>query len=549
MPHHTSCQQQINGNVIDGFMEGQGIMLQKESGTYYTPECTVEFMCDYIAEHKEKSGAILEPSAGDGRFISALQKRNYGKFYAAVEYDADKIKELNAKISSPLTRVIAKDFLQAIKSWERRYDLVIGNPPYINIKNMEESFLQEGRLLCKDYGLPENLIKNSWVAFILGAMKVLTSSGCIFFVLPMEFLQVKYAEKLRGFLEEHFDTIHIITFKEKMFPEIEQNTCLVYLTNEEREVPYICYRQYETLSSKDVLYQSQIKKNKPLKKWTNAVLSDSDIDLLKTLEGHFEPISNFASSRPGIVTGANKIFILNQAEVERFQCDKFVKPIISKAAMVRNSINIDQDLIDGLADAGEKIFFLDLNGINEDDMSRELIRYLQESGEIKRNNIEIRKSYKCSRRDPWYAVPVTKSGTAVFFKRYDTIPRICIKPEEIFTTDIAYNLFFKEEIDSESFAFSFYNSLTLALCEYSGRYYAGGVSELIPEEFKQLSIPYSLIGKDDIEKLKCMFRKNSSIEDILDFVDNFTLSNTISPKNIMQLRLIREKLIKRRKSH
>lgn len=549
MPHHTSCQQQINGNVIDGFMEGQGIMLQKESGTYYTPERTVEFMCDYIAEHKEKSGTILEPSAGDGRFISALQKRNCGKFYTAVEYDADKIKELNAKISSPLTRVIAKDFLQAIKSWERKYDLVIGNPPYINIKNMEESFLQEGRLLCKDYGLPENLIKNSWVAFILGAMKVLTSSGCIFFVLPMEFLQVKYAEKLRGFLEEHFDTIHIITFKEKMFPEIEQNTCLVYLTNEEREVPYICYRQYETLSSKDVLYQSQIKKNKPLKKWTNAVLSDSDIDLLKTLEGHFEPISNFASSRPGIVTGANKIFILNQAEVERFQCDKFVKPIISKAAMVRNSINIDQDLIDGLADAGEKIFFLDLNGINEDDMSRELIRYLQESGEIKRNNIEIRKSYKCSRRDPWYAVPVTKSGTAVFFKRYDTIPRICIKPEEIFTTDIAYNLFFKEEIDSESFAFSFYNSLTLALCEYSGRYYAGGVSELIPEEFKQLSIPYSLIGKDDIEKLKCMFRKNSSIEDILDFVDNFTLSNTISPKNIMQLRLIRENLIKRRKSH
>ena len=110
MPHHTSCQQQINGNVIDGFMEGQGIMLQKESGTYYTPECTVEFMCDYIAEHKEKSGAILEPSAGDGRFISALQKRNYGKFYTAVEYDADKIKELNAKISSPVTRVIAKDF-------------------------------------------------------------------------------------------------------------------------------------------------------------------------------------------------------------------------------------------------------------------------------------------------------------------------------------------------------------------------------------------------------------------------------------------------------
>lgn len=528
-------------------MEGQCIMLKKESGTYYTPERTVQFMCDYIAKYKKNLDNVLEPSAGDGRFINALQKRNYGKSFTAIEYDFKKIHELKERTNSNLTRVINKDFLEAIKNYGNLYDLVIGNPPYINIKNMNESFLQEGRALCSEYGLPTSLIKNSWVAFILGAMRVLAPHGCIFFVLPMEFLQVKYAENLRKFLEEHFDTIHIITFKEKMFPKIEQNTCLVYLTNMNRKIPYISYRQYETLSGDVALYESQIKKNKPLKKWTNAVLSDSDIDLVKKLAERFHKISNFVSSRPGIVTGANKIFILNQSEVDKYRCAEFVKPIISKAAMVRNSIMIDYDLVNRLSATGEKIFFLDLNGVNENDMPGELIRYLKKSGSMRRNNIEIRNSYKCSHRNPWYAVPVTKSGVAVFFKRYDSVPRICVKPEDIFTTDIAYNLFFQKGIDPESFVFSFYNSLTLALCEYSGRYYAGGVSELIPEEFKQLSIPYSSIEKEDVKRLEFMFQNSFPLENILNFVDHRTLGDNISQGDILQLRMIRKKLISRRK--
>lgn len=522
-------------------------MFEKASGTYYTPERTVQFMCDYIAKYMITPESILEPSAGDGRFISALQRRNYGESFTAVEYDSGKIEELKKRTDSRLTCVIHEDFLQAIKNFKNVYDLVIGNPPYINIKSMDKSFLKEARALCNYYALSTGLIKNSWVAFILGSMKILSKDGCIFFVLPMEFLQVKYAQELRKFLENNFDTIHILTFKEKMFPEIEQNTCLVYLANKDRKSPYICYKQYENLSSRDTVYESQIRRNKPLEKWTNAVLSDADIDLLKSLTERYKPVSEFASSRPGIVTGANRIFILNRSEVDKLRCGRFVKPIISKAAMVRKSIKIDYDLVHRLSDAGEKLFFLDLNGISENDMPWELIQYLKKSGSIRRNNIEIRNSYKCSRRNPWYAVPITRSGAAVFFKRYDSIPRISIKPEEIFTTDIAYNLFFKEEINPASFVFSFYNSLTLALCEYSGRYYAGGVLELIPGEFKQLSIPYSYIRSEDVQELEGMFQNASSIENILNFVDKRTLGDNISQDDILQLRAIREKLISRRK--
>lgn len=523
-------------------------MHKKESGTYYTPIRTVEFMCDYVAKYMNSPGSILEPSAGDGRFIRELQKKKYGEFFTAVEYDSDKIPELKKKISSDLTCIRNEDFLKTVHNCGKEYDLIIGNPPYISIKNMEKTFLDEARKLCRVFSLPESMIKNSWVAFILGAMRVLAPGGCIFFVLPMEFLQVQYAEVLRAFIEKHFNTIHILTFYEKMFPEIEQNTCLVYLGNESEEAASILYRQYSGLADENVLFESQIKRNKPLKKWTNAILSDSDIDLLRRLADRYPLISALSSSAPGIVTGANKIFILNKSNVNRYHCQKFIKPIIAKASMVRNSFRIDGDLIQRLSDAGESIFFLDLNGVSESDMSKELVSYLIESGRIKRNNTEIRNNYKCSHRDPWYIVPVPQSGGAAFFKRYDTLPRVCVKSEKIFTTDIAYNLFFKKGIEADSFVFSFYNSLTLALCEYLGRYYAGGVSELIPREFKQLSIPYRHIEKKDLQKLEDMFHEDASIEDILDFVDSCTLGKDVSRGDIHQLRKIRKMLISRRKS-
>lgn len=82
------------------------------------------------------------------------------------------------------------------------------------------------------------------------------------------------------FLEEHFDTIHILSFKERMFPKIEQESCLVYLTNELKKQPCINFKIYDRLDSNVPSYCSKIERNKPLKKWTNAILSDVDIDLL-----------------------------------------------------------------------------------------------------------------------------------------------------------------------------------------------------------------------------------------------------------------------------
>ena len=519
----------------------------KLSGSYYTPFETVEFMYRYLLEQHKLPLTMLEPSAGDGRFIDKFINSDTIDSIVGIELYKEKTFELIQKRYPHNTSIINSDFLLYAQNCTERFQLIIGNPPYINIKNMEKTFLETARATCKEFELPESLVQNSWVAFVLTSIKLLSADGVLFFVLPTEFLQVKYAEKLRCFLEDKFNTIHILSFSERMFPNIEQEACLVYLTNEDEALPFISYMQYEKLSSYKYLFESRIERNKPLKKWSNAILSDYDIDLLNRIAANYVKIDNIAESAPGIVTAANNKFILTKDEVTQYNCEQYVIPIISKGIMARDQFEINHDLINRLAHEGKKVYLLNLAKTSEDDLPHSLKKYLSDVAIIKRNDIEIQNSYKCSKRKPWYAVPIVRSGSVVFFKRYDLCPRMSTNPSKIHTTDIAYNLQLCDEVEAESLVFCFYNSLTLAQCEFEGRYYAGGVSELTPSEFRSICVPYRHIEPIDILKLKKMFTKRKPFTTIVDFVNSRTLAQDLSIAEIKELDSIRRQLIERRR--
>lgn len=522
-------------------------MDEKRSGSYYTPFETVNFAYDYLLEQNKIFHTILEPSLGDGRFLDAFMNLSTVNRIVGVELYEEKIRNLEKKGYSRKITIINSDFLLFSKNCTQNFQLIIGNPPYINIKNMNKSFLDIGKTFCTYYELPENLLQNAWVAFVLASIKLLAKNGAVFFVLPTEFLQVNYAEKLRGFLEEKFNTIHILSFSERMFPEIQQEACLVYLTNEEKALPYILYRQYEKLDSEEYLLESRIERNKPLKKWSNAILSDCNIDLLNRTAQNYSYIGDIVESAPGIVTGANNKFILTEREVAQYDCKRFVIPIISKGVMARNKFEINDGLINRLAHDNHKVYLLNLAESSENELPNSLIKYLDAVAKTKRGEIEIQNSYKCSKRKPWYAVPIVKSGSVVFFKRYDVCPRMATNPSGIHTTDIAYNLQLHGGIEAESLVFCFYNSLTLAQCEFVGRYYAGGVSELTPNEFRSVSIPYRYIQPKDVLKLKEMFNEKETLETIIDFVDSKTIAQDLEANEVIQLDSIRKRLVKRRK--
>ena len=512
-------------------------MNEKETGSFYTPEELIEYMVSY-AFTRIHPQTILEPSAGDGRFVDPLKVFNAQ--VSLVEFDSVKAETLLSKFSE-YCKVQCTDFIQYANQCNEQYDLIIGNPPYVAKKKVPEDQCAETEKILEHFNLDKSVFQNLWVSFVLSSTKLLSSKGAIFFVLPFEFLQVQYAEKLRAFLEAKFNTIEIITFEERVFKEIEQDICLVYLSNEPKAKPYIQYTTFKDVFSPTPVFKSMIMRNKPLKKWSNCILNDEETEKLLHFAKKFPEVSHFGDISPGIVTGANSFFILSQEEIVKLRLPpKHIIPIVTKSSTIPPLLDFTFRDFKKTVSKNNRTHLMNLNGLKQESFSEELITYIAQGKTDK-----INERYKCKKRQRWYDVPIIKKGDVCFFKRYHIIPRVIVNKAQIHTTDVIYNIRFKEEYDAASFAFCFYNSLTLALCEYSGRFYGGGVGELVPTEFKQLSVPYKKVKAENIKKLDEMFRDKTELSAIIDYVDSIVLAG-LSNDDIQILQEIRHRYLKRR---
>ena len=184
------------------------------TGSFYTPQKLIEYMAKYISG-RITPRSILEPSAGDGRFVPAISI--FDCPITAVELYKEKADALHMHCGEKC-EIICADFLSYALETEKKYDFIIGNPPYISKKSLPECQRDLSLKLVEHFKLDEALFQNIWVSFILASLKVLSPNGSIFFVLPFEFLQVQYAERLREFLETKFNTIGIMPKLEYLNP-------------------------------------------------------------------------------------------------------------------------------------------------------------------------------------------------------------------------------------------------------------------------------------------------------------------------------------------
>ncbi|HQK35547.1 MAG TPA: N-6 DNA methylase [Spirochaetales bacterium] len=510
-------------------------MSDKDTGSFYTPEKLIQYMIDNIKE-RVSFEYVLEPSAGDGRFISPLKQ--YSQNITAIELDQEKVNSF-LTVAEENVRIRCADFTEYSLKENEHYTLIIGNPPYISKTRINEEQRKRSVELVQLFEQSESLFQNLWVSFILGSLKLLSDGGAIFFVLPFEFLQVQYAEKLRVFLEEKFNTIEITTFQEQVFPDIEQDVCLVFLSNEKAAKPFVKYTTVKSVEEPDIIFESVIMRNKPLRKWSNCILNDDETEHLKNIARRYPQVKTFGEISPGIVTGANAFFIVDSNTVSKLGIEDFAIKIISKSNDIKGKFLLEEDDYIRLSNNGKKVYLINLNAMSENDFPMELKTYL-EAGEKE----EIHERYKCRERKRWYDVPIVKSGEACFFKRFHFYPRIIVNHAGVYTTDIAYNIRFHKEFDSESFVFCFYNSLTMALCEYNGRFYGGGVGELVPSEFKQLAIPYKKVDKSHSLHIDEMIRSGKPFSLVVDYVDSVVLELKYEEKALLQN--IRNRFIQRR---
>lgn len=167
----------------------KNINLDKLRGGFYTPETITKFILAW-AFNGNKFCDILEPSCGDGAFLKSLKKGKYSfNSVTAIEYYKEEAQKAQ-KVTLQNTKVIISDFHKYCNTTSQKFDIVIGNPPYIRYQYFDKEQQQEALKIFKKNNIKYSKLMNSWSAFVVGCTNLLNDNGKLAFVLPSEILQV-----------------------------------------------------------------------------------------------------------------------------------------------------------------------------------------------------------------------------------------------------------------------------------------------------------------------------------------------------------------------
>jgi len=483
---------------------------QKLRGGYYTPLDLASFIARWVRDIEPKR--ILEPSCGDGAFFQAIA--DAGCVDAKVlgfELDgleAQKASSRAGDLGLRNAEVMAEDFLAwAIDNMEAggdRFDAVVGNPPFVRYQFLPPNFQVRAARIFDELGLKFTKHTNAWVPFILASMSLLRPGGRLAMVVPAEIIHVTHAQSLRSYLGKECRRLVIIDPEELWFDGTLQGA--VILMAEKRSGPLekaeglgmvpVRGREFLRRPPSEIFAEPQSINGKTVAgKWTRALLDSETRRLFDELEAHpdVHRFDEIARVDVGIVTGANKFFLVSDETVETFGLSKYAHPMFGRSEHCPGVIYDDRQHAAN-ADKGSPTNFLWFDDAPAE-MKSGPRRYI-ELGE--RESLHTR--YKCRIRAPWFKVPSVYSTEVGMLKRSHDTPRLILNRVGAYTTDTAYRIR-SNKVAGERLVGCFLNPLTALSAELEGRHYGGGVLELVPSEIERLLIPLPEAGGVDLEEL------------------------------------------------
>lgn len=500
---------------------------QKLRGGYYTPQALADFVTLWVCENSPES--LVEPSCGDGVFLRSIAKNAKNNSinifaYELFDSEVEKSRLLCDQLSLRNAQIFEGDFLEwanaALINQKPLFDGVLGNPPFIRYQFLEPEFQKNTENIFKTLGLKFTKHTNAWVPFLLACIALLKPNGRMGMVIPSEIIHVLHAQSLRTFLGMQCKKVVIIDPQEIWFEGTLQGAVIIlaekksHPEDETEGVGILNVRGSEFLNTPpSKIFDETVGINgETVKgKWTKALLQVDDLHFITSLleKKDIHDFKSIADVDVGIVTGANKFFLIDDETVSRFSLEPYVHPMFGRSEHCKGVIyNEAQHQINKIKGNPSNFLYLDkpLSAYPKNIQSYINIGE-QES---------LHKRYKCSIRAPWYKVPSIYSTRIGMLKRSHDIPRLISNQIGAYTTDTAYRIRTKNNLDEDLLVYCFINPLTAITAELSGRYYGGGVLELVPSEIENLSIPIPLGIHIDLENLDGMIRTMSAEQVLLE---------------------------------
>ena len=299
----------------------------KQHGRVYTPDYLVKVILDFGGYNKPAilKKHVIDNSCGDGAFLIEIVRR-YCTFFLTQKQDLSKLKheletyihgiELDAVVCDKcilnLNKVVGEYGISNVK-WDitnvdtltvdcfnAKMDYVFGNPPYVRVHNLEESYE-----IVKKFKFAEGGMTDLFIVFFEIGFNMLAKGGLMCLITPSSWLGSLAGTHLRQYIHTHqnlsgvIDLEHFQPFEATTYTFIsrlsksKKNSHIDYYTfdGENRKAKF-----QEKLSYSDI----QIGKNFYFSKKEHLSLLNN----IKTTYGY-----PYVSVKNGFATLADKVFI------------------------------------------------------------------------------------------------------------------------------------------------------------------------------------------------------------------------------------------------
>lgn len=135
------------------------------------------------------------------------------------------------------------------------FDVVIGNPPYVDSETMTKSIPLQREYIAKTF----DCAKGNWdlfVVFVEKSVNITNTGGCISLIIPNKIIAAKYATEIRKFIA-HKQIFEIVDFSNvRVFEDASVYPCIVSIVNNESksEVNMICMQSVDTIAYKNQVF-------------------------------------------------------------------------------------------------------------------------------------------------------------------------------------------------------------------------------------------------------------------------------------------------------
>ena len=350
---------------------------------------------------------FLDPAFGTGAFYSALLKCfshlqiNWAHGYEIDPHYGHKTGKLwnDMKLDLKVT-----DFTKSNPpSYEKdKANLLICNPPYSRHHHLpSDEKLRLQKLTNQITGIKVSQLSGLYCYFMLISHSWLADNGLACWLVPSEFMDVNYGQQLKEYLTTHVTLLRVHRFspKELQFGDALVSSSVIWLKKSKPSTNCeVAFTYGGTIKEPDKHCVLPIDSLRNMRKWNHLsdIVRSSKPDA--TDKSVPSKLSDFFHVRRGLVTGANKFFLLSPTQISEYNLpSEFLTPVLpSPRYLLSNEIQADDTKNPILK---QPLFLLNCSlpeHIVQFDYPS-LWKYLQRGIQI-----GIHERYLCRHRSPWY---------------------------------------------------------------------------------------------------------------------------------------------------